>query len=104
MIRHLRKLHHRYLSNEESTVFLLLLAAFGVGMYFFSTALMPFVISLVLVFVLLDLCDFFVRRLKMRYRVGHTIPAGSLRRRLWIVGLTMPALKPAPFRASVITH
>ena len=70
MLGYLSALTHRYLSNEESLAFLLLLLLLAAAMYFFSQALMPFLISLVVVFLLLDPVRLCARYLKLSYKLS----------------------------------
>ena len=73
MLSYLSHLLHRYLSNEESVAFLLLLIGLAVAFYFFSQALMPLLISLVVVFLLLDPIHLCARYLRMSYKLAAVL-------------------------------
>ena len=70
MLSYLSQLLHRYLSNEESVTFLLLLIGLALAFYFFSQALMPLLISLVVVFLLLDPIKLCARYLRLSYKLA----------------------------------
>ena len=73
MLSYLSHLLHRYLSNEESVAFLLLLIGLAVAFYFFSQALMPLLISLVVVFLLLDPIRLCARYLRLNYKLAAVL-------------------------------
>ena len=73
MLNYLSHLLHRYLSNEESVAFLLLLIGLALAFYFFSQALMPLLISLVVVFLLLDPIRLCARYLRLSYKLAAIV-------------------------------
>ena len=70
MINYLSSLMHRYFSNEESVAFMLLLISLALAFYFFSQAIMPLLISLVVVFLLLDPIKLCARHLRLSYKLA----------------------------------